>query len=123
MLATLRELHHLPIPTKSKSKSAPRRPPIEQTPSQEALLPQARISASSRGGYGTATATNEEEPVVEDSLNHDEGEHEDEDESDLAPQTVENLDDPSGTGPGRTRSGQGKKSKGRNTRNSQLSIA
>lgn len=98
MLEALRGLH---LASSSKTPPARRsRPPIEQTPSQEALLPNAKVSA----GYGSGLrSTNEEETTVEDSLDSEELSQS---PSDIAPQTIETVKNPTGTkgaGEGRTR--------------------
>lgn len=90
MLKALREIHHLSIP---KSPSARRsRPALEQRPSQEALLPNAQVSA----GYGTGAipSNNEEESTVEDFLDSEDTTHS---PSGIAPQTIETAKDPKGT--------------------------
>jgi hypothetical protein len=91
MLEALREIHYLSLPKSPSARPRPTRPPIEQTPSQEQLLPNAKASS----GYGSSIpSTHEEESAVDQFLGESDRASTN---SEIAPQTVESMDDPKGT--------------------------
>lgn len=112
MLEALLELHNDTAPLKPSARRS--RPPIEQRPSQEALLPNARVSAT----YGSESvpSNNEEESVVDDFLGDSET------VSEIAPQTIETTSDPKGTENG-AHSGTGGKGARKSRKGKPLSIA
>ena len=108
MLEALREIHYLAIPgtPSARPRNHPVRPSIEQRPSQERLLPDPNPKSASSGYGSSIPSTHEEESAVDQFLgDSDRASTISNGNSEIAPQTVETIEDPKGTD---TEGGKGK---------------